>query len=1021
MKKNQNKKSSGKQNKSQNSNKKHKFIPLCFNTCVNWDINISYCHNKITYSSYPLKSKNLFFPTLEKSILNFLYLKEKENNFLEEKNNLIKLSNSLLNNEENSENNNNNENNEIQNKNNINNNINSNTKDNINNNINELKNLKFPINNKSFSYMIIDANLSIKENLNNIFFLEIELNNNNSKHFLINNENVNREIFFNINGRIHDAPLFTSDLKFSVELRKFIKSIQKRLDTYKSEIIQLEKENKFTENHIKNNFFSKVIMSTNLAIEFTKNFNNTNNNNNSNNNNNNNEKNNNNKENNNNSNNNNNNNNNNNFKNSGKKFSETFLTNFNSIVNSNITVNKIFLELCIPKIYINNGLALEIYNKNKIKEIEIDKFEKNNFNSNYSNIPLNLNNNNTLYNKSSLKDKPIKIPPITTNSITTASNTTITNNTTNINKNKFDFSSDFFIKDKRYNSPSYDNTTKKNFSYIQNNPNYLSPDFLTMNNNIFNNNNNFNNNLSYINTSGSNSIYYVQNNIFNNNNNNNFNNNNYNNNNIYGPLSPKFNKNNNNNNNMNYYQNLSRNNMISDFDISNNGSIYQRNFSESFENPFSYHNNSARSHYHYYNNYCNLSNQANLSNRSYGNNKPFDDYIFFNNKNNYLSPRTVYNFKFNENYFNNINNSIFSINNNNNSQKINLENNLNNNNIIDNNKMQKFYEVNNHIKKMKIIEDKKISYFKEHFDGLSNFLIFIKACTPYLNFKHINNNNNKIDIKIDKFFSSFYKKSISGFKLNYFKNFDQLVMITYNMTLSSMELYINEKEVILHIIKNLIKKNVLIYSNNVIISNNNIINDNLIQLIENAFDNSNENNNNNEFNHLEFFPFETNSCFKIILSNLTNLVIEYYENKPPHLRNLFIENINNIFDYLNINEYSLNIFSNKSFFSILFTPFKSQDNIFLQTSFLTYYQFKYNNINNNNNNNNNNYVEIPIIGVLPIKFKINLFLEKINQNFNDYTLLQKNIKNVSNNILMYTNKVSDDVEYYLKNNNNNYI
>jgi hypothetical protein len=58
------------------------------------------------------------------------------------------------------------------------------------------------------------------------------------------------------------------------------------------------------------------------------------------------------------------------------------------------------------------------------------------------------------------------------------------------------------------------------------------------------------------------------------------------------------------------------------------------------------------------------------------------------------------------------------------------------------------------------------------------------------------NNNNKIDIKIDKFFSSFYKKSISGFKLNYFKNFDQLVMITYNMTLSSMELYINEKEVI---------------------------------------------------------------------------------------------------------------------------------------------------------------------------------------------------------------------------------
>jgi hypothetical protein len=335
--------------------------------------------------------------------------------------------------------------------------------------------------------------------------------------------------------------------------------------------------------------------------------------------------------------------------------------------------------------------------------------------------------------------------------------------------------------------------------------------------------------------------------------------------------------------------------------------------------------------------------------------------------------------------------------------------------------MQKFYEVNNHIKKMKIIEDKKISYFKEHFDGLSNFLIFIKACTPYLNIKHNINNNNKIDIKIDKFFSSFYKKSISGFKLNYFKNFDQLVMITYNMTLSSMELYINEKEVILHIIKNLIKKNVLIYSNNVIISNNNIINDNLIQLIENAFDNNNENNNNNnnnnnEYNHLEFFPFETNSCFKIILSNLTNLVIEYYENKPPHLRNLFIENINNIFDYLNINEYSLNIFSNKSFFSILFTPFKSQDNIFLQTSFLTYYQFKYNNINNNNNIQNNFNFEIDESELAKIQKEINEkcqsdtfnnLLKNNNLLFENYNYFNIN-KNIFNNINNINNEDNID-------------
>jgi hypothetical protein len=34
------------------------------------------------------------------------------------------------------------------------------------------------------------------------------------------------------------------------------------------------------------------------------------------------------------------------------------MTNFNSIVNSNILLNKIFLEVCIPKIFIDNGLSL---------------------------------------------------------------------------------------------------------------------------------------------------------------------------------------------------------------------------------------------------------------------------------------------------------------------------------------------------------------------------------------------------------------------------------------------------------------------------------------------------------------------------------------------------------------------------------------------------------------------------------------------------------------------------------------
>jgi hypothetical protein len=41
-----------------------------------------------------------------------------------------------------------------------------------------------------------------------------------------------------------------------------------------------------------------------------------------------------------------------------------FLTNFNSIVNSNILLNKFFLEVCIPKIFIDNGLSLITNTKN---------------------------------------------------------------------------------------------------------------------------------------------------------------------------------------------------------------------------------------------------------------------------------------------------------------------------------------------------------------------------------------------------------------------------------------------------------------------------------------------------------------------------------------------------------------------------------------------------------------------------------------------------------------------------------
>jgi hypothetical protein len=72
---------------------------------------------------------------------------------------------------------------------------------------NDLLGIKFPVDNSQFNFMIIDANLGISDNLKNIFFLEFDLTNNSNKEAKIlreiNQEFVDKEIFFNLNVIIH--------------------------------------------------------------------------------------------------------------------------------------------------------------------------------------------------------------------------------------------------------------------------------------------------------------------------------------------------------------------------------------------------------------------------------------------------------------------------------------------------------------------------------------------------------------------------------------------------------------------------------------------------------------------------------------------------------------------------------------------------------------------------------------------------------------------------------------------------
>ena len=272
---------------------KHKISPSCLNQCVKWTLSAKVTNQ--TESTAEFSGNSSFFHQLDASVLNIL-----QNNNMNYTSMLARLNESS-----------------------------SSSLSNTSPNLLEIMKMKLPIDNSAFNFMIIDANLGIKENLNNIFFLEFDMNNEEGNKIRnINDDIVEKEINFTLNGTLHDVKLFKSDLVFSVEYRKFIKSIQFRLQNYKNQTLNKKKYNskhnkKNNTNNMNNNkkdltFYAKILSNINIGIEF--------------------------------------------MRNSIDEY-EFFHTNFNSIVNSNIKINKIYLEVCIPKIFIEG----KNINLNKMK------------------------------------------------------------------------------------------------------------------------------------------------------------------------------------------------------------------------------------------------------------------------------------------------------------------------------------------------------------------------------------------------------------------------------------------------------------------------------------------------------------------------------------------------------------------------------------------------------------------------------------------------------------------------------
>ena len=948
---------------------KHKFKPSCFNTCVDWTLTVSFLHDKINYSN-KIKGNNLFFRSLEKSTLNELTSQGgiKHKNIYESPT-FSDLSNLQLKNNE---------------------------------NFNELLNIKFPINNKTFNYMIIDANLAIKENLQNIFLIEFDLlnnnkDNNNNKFIKLLREinHPDREIFFVLNGTIHGINIFTSELKFSVEQRKFIKSIKFKLDTYKKDLInqKMQHPNSPDKLKIKNTFFAKVLTNTNIGIEFSK-----------------------------------------------PRFDmrnpEKFQTNFNSIVNSKVLINKIYLEVSIPKSFLCSNNYLTIIddkieeNEKEIPDIQLDKFNENisndkttstitNSNINNTNTGYNspiesnfdnlMNNNNNIYSKSSLRNKQINIPSLNQN-----------------------FNLNFLnIKDHLHNSPHLGFSYPKFLHNQQQSHNIMTPDNLSLlfgkqhsliNNNTLNNINN---------STFSSSIHFSPN----------FGINNFN---TYLPLSPGGRSYLGTNNQI-MYNNLGYNNNkinyqnIPPFELDPNNSMlsrYSENslFSESYNNNI----NSPKSVVNYPSNYYHASfsginnfgifnNQSHLSVRSFGRGSFYEGNNFINNINNNsfnlninngsMSPRNVSNLNFTN--FTNLNISedkkiikgISTI-----KKKImDWENSKEKNDLNINNK-----DKENNIKKESTIHNilmeniTKVNYFIDYYENSCNYMIFLRNSGTFLNKKDINIYK---DISLNDFFNQFKKVSLFGLKIDYLSinllseyntnsnNNKNILNVNYSLTLSSFKISFNNKEIILNIIDYLISKNKCTNK--------------LKEKIQENFDKEQITNNINN-SYLEFFPIDKNTSIKIILEGYIKLTIEFNENKPPHLRNNFYHQIKDIMDILLINNISINNILGKSYFSIRYTPYNCRSKYNIQTSFVNYYQFK---INEERKIFSNKYIDIPLVGILPLKFNHKFFLEKINKeyynnnssnnNISDVMIVNSLIQNVTNNFIIQGNNNSIDVEYYL--------
>ncbi len=119
--------------------------------------------------------------------------------------------------------------------------------------------------------------------------------------------------------------------------------------------------------------------------------------------------------------------------------------------------------------------------------------------------------------------------------------------------------------------------------------------------------------------------------------------------------------------------------------------------------------------------------------------------------------------------------------------------------------------------------------------------------------------------------------------------------------------------------------------------------------------------------------YRVHENFFFICSN-SKIKIEFYENKPCHLRSLFIDNIESLFNKFPVlKELEIKDINESSWWSAVWTPIKCTKPQLLINSFIVYYQLNSEEIEVQEDSN----IEIPLIGILPIKNTKGFWFEKM--------------------------------------------